>query len=104
MLLITLFARVDTTFINSENSKAPASYGLLIDGSAKINLKRSDKYVVLLTLCIYYTWKNIKKLFKNSKFKISNGIEDLSYLIFIICVKYSKLFWVSYQKTWKTDQ
>ena len=92
MLLITLFARVDTTFINSENSKAPASYGLLIDDSAKINLKRSDKYVVLLTLCIYYTWKNIKKLFKNSKFKISNGIEDLSYLIFIICVKYSKLF------------
>ena len=91
-LLITRFARVDTTFINSENSKAPASYGLLIDGSAKINLKRSDKYVVLLNLCIYYTWKNIKKLFKNSKFKISNGIEALSYLIFIICVKYSKLF------------
>ena len=52
MLLITLFARVDITFINSENSEALASYGLLIDRSVKIDLKRSDKYVALLNLCI----------------------------------------------------
>ena len=61
MLLITLFARVDTAFINSENSQTPASYGLLIDRSVKIDLKRSDKYVALLNLCIYYAWRNIIK-------------------------------------------
>ena len=27
----------------------------------KINLKRSDKYVALSNLSMYYTWKNIKK-------------------------------------------
>ena len=37
----------------------------------KINLKRSDKYVTLSKLSIYYTWKNIKKPYKNNKFKIS---------------------------------
>ena len=37
----------------------------------KMSLKRSDKYVALLNLSIYYKWKNIKKLHKNNKFKIS---------------------------------
>ena len=34
-------------------------------------MKRSDKYVALSSLSIYYTWKNIKKSFKNNNFKIS---------------------------------
>ena len=33
-------------------------------------MKRSDKYVALSSLSIYYTWKNIKKSFKNNNFKI----------------------------------
>ena len=37
----------------------------------KINLKRSDKYVASSNLTMYYTWKNIKKSYKNNKFKIS---------------------------------
>ena len=36
-----------------------------------INLKRSDKYDALSNLSIYHTQKNIKKSYKNSKFKIS---------------------------------
>ena len=36
-----------------------------------MNLKRSDKYVALSNLSIYYTWKNIKNSYKNSKFNIS---------------------------------
>ena len=39
--------------------------------SDKINLKRSDKYVALLNLGIYYTWKILRKSYKNNKFKIS---------------------------------
>ena len=35
------------------------------------NLNRSDKYVASSNLSIYYTWKNIKKLYKNNEFKIS---------------------------------
>ena len=34
-------------------------------------MKRSDKYVALSNLSIYYTWKNIKRLYKNNRFEIS---------------------------------
>ena len=34
-------------------------------------MKRSDKYVALSNLSIYYTWKNIKKSSKDNTFKIS---------------------------------
>ena len=56
--------------MNSENSKASDPHRLLLNLSDKINLKRSDKYVALSNLRIYYTWKNIKKSYKNNKFKI----------------------------------
>ena len=57
--------------MNSENSKTSDPHRLLLNLSDKINLKRSDKYVALSNLSIYYAWKNIKKLYKNNKFKIS---------------------------------
>ena len=44
---------------------------LLFNLSDKRNLKRTDKYVALPNLSIYYAWKNIKKSCKNKKFKIS---------------------------------
>ena len=62
---------MDTIFINSGNSETPGLHRLLLNLSDKINLKRSDKYVALSNLSIYYTWKNIKKSYKNNKFKIS---------------------------------
>ena len=57
--------------MNSGNSKTPDPQKLLLNLSDKVNLKRSDKYVALSNLSIYYTWKNIKKSYKNNKFKIS---------------------------------
>ena len=62
---------MDTIFMNSENSKTSAPHRLLLNLSDKINLKRSEKYVALSNLSIYNTWKNIKKSYKNNKFKIS---------------------------------
>ena len=55
--------------MNSENSKTSDSHRLLLNISDKIHLKRSDKYVALSNLSIYYTWKNIKRSY-NDKFKI----------------------------------
>ena len=48
---------MDTKFMNSENSKTSDPQKLLISLTDKINLKRSDKYVALLNLSIYCTWK-----------------------------------------------
>ena len=45
------------------------SHRLLLNLLDKIDLKRSEKYVALSNLSIYYTWKNIKKSYKNNKIK-----------------------------------
>ena len=62
---------MNTIFMNSENSKTSDPDRLLLNLTDKINLGRKDKYIALSNLCIYYTWKNIKKSHKNNKFKIS---------------------------------
>ena len=54
---------MDTIFMNSENSKTPDSHRLLLNLSDK--LKRSDKYVSLSKINIYYKWENKKKSRKN---------------------------------------
>ena len=51
-----------TLFINSRNRETPDPHILLLNLSDKISLKRSDKYVALSNLSIYYAWKNIKKV------------------------------------------
>ena len=68
---IKLWNKVDTIFMNSGNSKTSDPQRLLPNLTDKINLKRSDKYVALSNFRIYYTWKNIKKSYKNNEFKIS---------------------------------
>ena len=57
--------------MNSKNDWISDPHRLSLNLADKINLKRSDKYVALSNLNIYYTWKNIKKSYKNNKFKIS---------------------------------
>ena len=60
--------------MNSENSKTSDPHRLLLNLANKINLKRNDKYVALSNLSIYYIWKNIKRSYKNNKFRISAPI------------------------------
>ena len=57
--------------MNSENSKTSDSHKLLFNLTDKIDLRRKDKYIALSNISIYYIWKNIKKSYKNNKFKIS---------------------------------
>ena len=46
---------MDTIFMNAENSKTSDPHIPLLNLSDKINLDRSDKYVALSNLSIYYT-------------------------------------------------
>ena len=62
---------MDTVFISSRNGETSDLHRLLLNLLDKINLERGDKYVALSNLSIYYTWKNIKRSYKNNKFKIS---------------------------------
>ena len=52
---------MDTIFVNCINSRKSDPQRLLLNLTDKMNLKRSDKYVALSNLSIYYKWKNIKK-------------------------------------------
>ena len=52
---------MDTTFMNSENSKTTDPRRLLLNLTDKINLIRTDKYVALSNLRSYFTLKNMKK-------------------------------------------
>ena len=57
--------------MNSENSKTSEPHRLLLNLTDKIDLRRKDKYIALSNLSIYYTWKNIKRSYKNNIFKMS---------------------------------
>ena len=61
---------MDTILMNSKNSETSHPHRVSLNLSDKINLKRSDKYVALSNLSIYYMEKH-KKSCKNNKFKIS---------------------------------
>ena len=62
---------MDTIFMNSENSKTSEYHVLVLKLTDKLDLRRGQKTVALSNLNIYYTWKNVKSLYNNSKFKIS---------------------------------
>ena len=68
---IKLWNRMQTVLMNSGNSKTSDPHRLLHNLLYNINLKRNDKYVALSRLKIHYTWTNIKKSYKNNKFKRS---------------------------------
>ena len=50
---------MNTIFINSKNSKTSDPNRQFLNLTDKINLERSDEYIALSDLSMYYTWKNI---------------------------------------------
>ena len=58
---------MDTIFMNSKNSEASDSFGLILNLAGKVIFKKTDKYVAFSNLSVYYIWKNIKKSKKKKK-------------------------------------
>ena len=63
--------KMDTIFMNSENSKTPKPHVLILKLTNKLDLRIGKKVIALSNLSIYYTWKNIKSSYNDNKFKIS---------------------------------
>ena len=57
-------------FVNMENGKTNEPHKLVFNLSQRLDLRSSDKHVDFQNLSIYYTWKNIRKQYKNNKLKI----------------------------------
>ena len=53
--------KMNTIFMNSENSKTSDPHRLVLNFTDKIDLRKKHKYIALSNFSIYYTWKNIKK-------------------------------------------
>ena len=62
---------METFFMNSKNSKTNEPYKFEYDLIDKLDLKNPNKNMALANLSIYYTWKNVKSIYNNNKFKIS---------------------------------
>ena len=65
---------MDTTFMNSENSKTSDPYRLLLNLTYKINLKRSDKRLLLFKSQHILMHGKKKSHIRTIKFKISAPI------------------------------
>ena len=77
---------METISMNTENSKTGEPHRFKLDLTGKRNLENLNKNMALANLSIYYTWKNIKSEYNNSKSKISAptwndtfGLPDGSY-------------------------
>ena len=52
--------------MNKENRETNEPHKFVLNLSQKLDLRSSNKHVALQKLSIYYTWKNIRKLYKNN--------------------------------------
>ena len=62
---------METFFMNTKNSKTNKSHRFKYDLTDKLDLRNPSKNMALANLSIYYTWKNVKSIYKNNKFKTS---------------------------------
>ena len=63
--------KMETFFMNTKNSKTSKPHRFKYDLIDKLDLKNPNKNMALANLSIYYTWKNVKSIYNNNKFKIS---------------------------------
>ena len=61
---------METIFMNTEKIKTNEPHKFFLNLSQRLNLRSSYKHVALQNIPIYYTWKNIRKQYKNNKLKI----------------------------------
>ena len=62
---------METFFMNTKNGKTNEPNRFKYDLINKLDLKNPNKNMALVNLSIYYTWKNVKSIYNNNKFKIS---------------------------------
>ena len=76
--------KMETIFMNTENSKTNEPHRFRLNLTDKLNLKNPNKNMALVNLSIYNTWKNIKTEYNNNKFKISAPIWNEMFFILLL--------------------
>ena len=62
---------METFFMNTKNSKTNEPNRFKYDLIDKLDFRNPNKNMTLGNLSIYYTWKNVKSIYNNNRFKIS---------------------------------
>ena len=75
--------KMETFFMNTKNSKTNELHRLKYNLIDKLDLKNPNKNMALASLSIYYSWKNVKSIYNNNKFKFLrlHGMIRLIYLM-----------------------
>ena len=81
---------METIFTNTENSEMNESHKFVLNMLQRLDLQTSNKYVALQNLSIYYTWKNIRKQYKDNK-QHQHGMMSLNYQMVLILCQISKI-------------
>ena len=55
---------METFFMNTKNSKTNEPHMFKYNLIDKLDLKNTNKNIALANLSIYYTWKNVKSIYK----------------------------------------
>ena len=77
--------------MNTENSKTNESNKFIYHFTDKLNLQTpNSKNIGLVNLSIYYTWKNIKSAYNNSKVKISAQIGMMNSILLMALIQFQK--------------
>ena len=63
--------KMETFFMNTKNSKTREPHRFRYNLIDILDFKNPNKYMALANLSTYYTWKNVKSIYNNNKFKIS---------------------------------
>ena len=84
---------MDTTFINSYNSKTSNQHVLKLKLTSKLDLRISEKVIALSNLSIYYTWRNVKSSYNNNNLKYQHlrGMTNWSYQMDLILYQIFKI-------------
>ena len=61
---------METVFMNTQNNKTNEPKKFALNLSQRLDLRSSNKYVSRQNLPNHYTWKNIRKQYKNNKPKL----------------------------------
>ena len=91
--------KMDTIFMNLENSKTSEQHILILKLTNKLDLRIGEKIITLSNLSIYYTWKNIKNhtitinliyLHQHVMINLNYLMDDILYQIFKIILSIFK--------------
>ena len=85
---------METIFIKTENNKTNEPQKFVLNVSQRLPLRIPNKQVALQNLSIYYTWKNIRKQYKNNKsiiIALQREMMNLNYQMVLVLFQIFKI-------------